>query len=171
MGLAGLLMGNFMLVFIALFVYLGAVQESVAARGRILTSGVPVRDAAITDYHTLSHGDTLREAGNLLLSTSQHDFPVMLGGQVIGLLSRQALLRGILVEGPEAYVAGVMQRDFLRVSPDADLAEMTTQLATAGGAALVMEDEKLVGLLTAENLSEFLLLKQAGLARAGVSRT
>jgi Zn-dependent protease len=46
MGLAGLLMSNFMLVFVALFVYLGAAQEGAAARGRILTSGFPVKAAA-----------------------------------------------------------------------------------------------------------------------------
>ena len=42
MGLAGLLWGNFMLMFVALFVYLGAFQEGVAAKGRIFTSGYPV---------------------------------------------------------------------------------------------------------------------------------
>ena len=79
MGLAGLLWGNFVLVFVALFVYLGAAQEGAAVRGRILTTGFPVHAAMITDFRTLQHGDTIRDAGNLLLSTSQHDFPVMHG--------------------------------------------------------------------------------------------
>ena len=166
MGLAGLLTANFMLVFVALFVYLGAAQEGAAVRGRILTSGVPVRAAAITDFHTLTHGQSLRDAGDLLLSTSQHDFPVVVGGQVVGLLSREALLRGILQSGPEAYVAGVMNRDFTRVAPDADLAEVASQLPLAGGCALVMDGESLVGLLTTENLTGFMLLRQAEQARA-----
>jgi Zn-dependent protease len=132
MGLAGLLMSNFMLVFVALFVYLGAAQEGAAARGRILTSGFPVKAAAITDFHALGHGDTLRQAGELLLATSQHDFPVLHGDQVLGLLSRDALLRAMLTAGPEAYVAGVMNRDFMRVPPDAELSEIATDLAEAG---------------------------------------
>ncbi|MCI0365084.1 MAG: site-2 protease family protein, partial [Phycisphaerales bacterium] len=86
MGLVGLLSANFMLVFVAMFVYLGAAQESVAARGRSLTMGFPVRAAMITDFRTLQHGDTIRDAGNLLLATSQQDFPVMHGTEVIGLL-------------------------------------------------------------------------------------
>src|SRR5882724_3575660 len=65
MGLFGLLSSNFLLVFVALFVYLGAAQESAAARGHSLTSGFPVRAAMITDFRTLSHGNTLREAGDL----------------------------------------------------------------------------------------------------------
>lgn len=166
LGLAGLLMANFILVFVALFVYLGATQEGAAAKGRILTSGVPARAAAITNFHTISHGNTLRDAGNLLLATSQHDFPVVLGSQVIGLLSRQALMRGILSAGPDSYVASAMNRDFLRVAPDADLAEVTAQLSSSGGPALVMDGDKLLGMLTAENLSEYILLKEAGLVRA-----
>src|SRR5262249_684469 len=48
MGLAGLLGGNFILMFIAMFVWLGAAQEGAAVRGRILTTGFPVSAAMIT---------------------------------------------------------------------------------------------------------------------------
>ena len=96
LGLFGLLSANFMLVFIAMFVYLGAAQEGAVARGRILTVGFPVRAAMVTDFRTLQHGDTIRDAGNLLLATSQQDFPVMHGGSVVGLLTRSALIRAML---------------------------------------------------------------------------
>ena len=89
MGLAGLLSGNFLLVFVAMFVYLGAMQEGSAVRSRLLTSGFPVRAAMITDFRTLQHGQTIRDAGELLLATSQHDFPVMQGDSPAGLLTRR----------------------------------------------------------------------------------
>lgn len=163
-GLLGLLSGNFMLVFVALFVYLGAFQEGAAARSRILTAGFPVRAAMITDYRTLPHGATIRDAGDLLLQTSQHDFPVMHGDAVIGLLTRAALVRAMMSDGPEAYVSGAMERNFARLSPDASLADAVPQLQAAGGAALVMDEEDhLAGMMTMEHLSEFLLLRQAGL--------
>jgi Zn-dependent protease len=166
MGLAGLLWGNFILVFVALFVYLGAFQEGAAARGRILTSGFPVHAAMITDFRTLNHGDTIRDAANLLLATSQHDFPVMLGDAVEGLLSRAALLRTMMTEGPEAYVAGAMDREFTRVSPDAPLSEVMPLVSGPGSAALVIDENGfLKGMLTSENLSEFILLRQAGMAQ------
>jgi CBS domain-containing protein len=99
LGLAGLLWGNFMLIFVALFVYLGASQEGAAVRGRILTVGFPVRAAMITDFRTISHGQSIRDAGNLLLATSQHDFPVVHGDSVVGLLTRSQLIRAMLTEG------------------------------------------------------------------------
>lgn len=162
MGLAGLLWGNFMLMFVALFVYLGAFQEGAAARGRQFTAGYPVSAAMITDFRTLQHGETIRDAGNLLLTTSQHDFPVMHGSSVVGLLTRSALVKAMLNEGPEGYVAGAMDRNFTRIKPDQPLSEALPQMAGGGACALVMDDEdKLLGILTSEKLSEFVLLRQA----------
>ena len=166
MGLYGLLAPQFMLVFFAFFIYLGAAQESAAAMGRALTQGIPVRAAMMTEFHTLEHGNTVRDAANLLLATSQQDFPVIHGGQVVGLLGRNLLLRALAAEGPDAYVAGVMDRDFLSLEPGADLGVVLPRMAQAGRCALVMESGKLVGLLTAENLSEFLLLRRFGMEPA-----
>lgn len=160
MGLYGLLSASYMLIFIAFFVYLGAAQESAAVIGRQLTQGVPVRAAMITDYRTLSHGQTVRDAADLLLATSQQDFPVLNGSQVIGLLSRGTLLRAMAQQGPESYVAGVMERDFLKLDPQMDLSEAMMLLAQSGTCALVMEGDELRGILTSENLTEFLLLRR-----------
>jgi Zn-dependent protease len=161
MGLAGLLSGNFLLVFVALFVYLGASQEGAAARGRLFTSGYPVSAAMITDYRTLQHGQTVRDAGNLLLATSQHDFPVMHGDAPIGVLTRANLVRAMLSEGPEAYVSSAMDRDFLRLAPDTPLSDALAKLSQPGIVALVMDSsDRLTGMMTPEHLSEFVLLRQ-----------
>jgi Zn-dependent protease len=170
-GLAGLLWGNFILMFVALFVYLGAFQEGIAAKGRIFTSGYPVRAAMISDFRTLTHGQTIRDAGNLLLSTSQHDFPVMHGDSVIGILTRSALVNAMLTQGPEAYVSGAMSRDFDRVSPDMPLTDALPKLSAPGACVLVMDGEdRLVGMLNSEHLSQFILLRQVSAAQEKMHR-
>jgi Zn-dependent protease len=170
LGLFGLLSQNFVLVFVALFVYLGAAQEGAAARGRSLTTGFPVQAAMIKEFHALSHGQTIREAGDLLLSTAQQDFPVMHGNEVIGLLTRAALMRAMLSAGPDSYVAAAMDRNFVRVPPDMSLVEALPLVSSAGSCALVMDGDQLLGLLTAENLYEFMLLRQVSLAQARASQ-
>src|SRR5579871_4151818 len=153
---------NFILVFVALFVYLGASQESSAVRGRILTAGFPVSAAMLTDFRVLRHGDTIRDAGNLLLATSQHDFPVMHGDSVVGLLTRRRLVRAMMRDGAEAYVAGAMDREFPRFSPETSLQDVLSKVSAHGSCALVMDaDDQLLGMVTSENVSEFLLLRQA----------
>jgi CBS domain-containing protein len=166
MGLFGLLSSNFLLMFIALFVYLGAAQEGAAVRGRLLTTGYKVRAAMVTDFRTLPHGASIRDAGDLLLATSQHDFPVVYGDRVIGLLGRSALIRAMLQQGPDAYVSSAMDREFTRVSPEQDLSEAMPMVSGTGGCALVMEGDQILGMLTAENLSEFLLLRQVSETQA-----
>jgi Zn-dependent protease/CBS domain-containing protein len=166
MGLYGLIFSQLLLVFFAFFVWLGAAQESAAALGRTLTHGIPVRAAMITEFHSLGHGDTVRDAANLLLSTAQQDFPVMLSDQVVGMLDRNLLLKALAHEGPDVYVAGVMDRDYLALEPGTDLAEILPLMARAGRCALVMDGKELVGLLTTDNLSEFLLLRRFGMEPA-----
>ena len=122
-----------------------------------------MRAAMVTEYHTLPHGSTVRDAANLLLSTAQQDFPVVHGDQVIGLLGRNNLLRGMALEGPESYIASFMDREFATIAADKDLSEVLPMMAHAGACALVMEDGQLLGMLTAENLSQFLLLRSVGL--------
>ena len=162
-GLYGLLSMQFLLIFIAFFVYLGATQETAAVTGRSLTEGVPVRAAMITDFRTLEHGSTIREAANMLIATSQTDFPVVLGQSVLGLLGRNALLRGMAVDGPDAYVAGIMDREFPRVSGDVPLSEAIPLLGQTS-CLLVMDEEQLIGLLTRENLSEYMMLRRFGMS-------
>lgn len=166
MGLYGLLATNFILVFIAFFIYVGAVQESMASQQQVLIRGEQVRSAMITDFRTLNHGDTIRDAAAVLLSTSQQDFPVQTGAHISGLLTRTALLRAMATDGPDAYVAGAMDREFARISPNTELADAVPLLAGKNSCALVFEGERLVGMLTAENLSEFLVLREMRNAHA-----
>ena len=122
----------------------------------------------ITDFRTLEHGSTVRQAADMLLATSQTDFPIVHAQQVIGMLGRNALLRGMAVNGPDAYIAGIMDRTFARLDPDADLNEALPIMAETP-CALVMEGEKLVGMLTRENLSEFLMLRRVGMQPQGAA--
>ncbi len=165
-GLYGLLSANFLLVFFAFFIYVGAAQEATAASATVLLSGARVSEAMVTDFRTLSHGATIREAADLLLATTQQDFPVIAGSEVAGLLTRKALVQAMAADGPDSFVAGAMDRNFTRLSPATELAEAARSLDPSSGCALVFDSsDRLVGMLTSENLSEFLVLKEIRRAR------
>jgi hypothetical protein len=62
-----------------------------------------------------------------------------------------------------------MDREFKRVPPDLPLSEALPQLSAPGGCTLVMDaEEHLRGMLTSENVSEFILLRQAEAAQARI---
>ena len=161
-GFWGLLQGQLLLVIIALFVFLGASQEVQTSIGFSLVAGKKVRDAMQTRFRTLVSGSSMDEAAQTLLAGSQHDFPVVAGEEVIGVLSRTDIARGLATDGPSGYVAGYMSRDFRIVSP-ADALEGAFEAfsESEGVPLLVMDGDKLVGMLTQENFSEFLMLENA----------
>ena len=88
---------------------------------------------------------------------------VMHGDTVLGLLTRAALLRAMMTEGPDAYVASAMERNPKRFSPEMPLSDVLADLTGPRACALVMDGEKLVGLLTSENVSSYILLRQVAM--------
>ena len=166
-GVLGFLNGQFFWMLIALFVFFGAGQEAAAEQSRSAAEGVPVGAAMVRQFQTLSVGDSLRRAAEMLLSTHQQDFPVVHGEEIVGVLPRNALLRGLAQEGESAYVSEVMTRDVVFAKPADPLEDMLTRPDGVQRApVLVMEDGRLVGMLTVENLMEFLTLRQIAQTRA-----
>src|SRR5205085_5987794 len=91
-GFIGLLYNPF-LIFIALFVYIGASQEAALAQMRDVSRHFPVSSAMVREFRTLADTATLEEAVDALLATSQHDFPVVDStGAVAGVLTRHDLI-------------------------------------------------------------------------------
>jgi len=153
---------NLLLVVIAFFVFLGASQEVQMSVGISLVAGKKVRDAMQTRFRTLISGASMEEAAQALLAGSQHDFPVVAGEEIIGVLSRTDIARGLATEGPSGYVAGHMRREFLTVSSDDPLENAFEAFSENDGVPLlVMDGSQLVGMLTQENFSEFLMLENA----------
>jgi CBS domain-containing protein len=56
-----------------------------------------------------------------------------------------------------------MERDFVTLKPSQDLSEVLPLMAQAGRCAMVMDGDRLLGLLTTDNLAEFLLLRRFGM--------
>ncbi|HEX5219847.1 MAG TPA: site-2 protease family protein [Verrucomicrobiae bacterium] len=160
-GLLGLF-GNFMLLLIALFVWMGATQESLVAEMKFSLAGARVREAMLTEFHSLQPQDPLGEAARQLLAGSQHDFPVIDNGRLVGLLTHADLFRALRAHGEDHSVSAAMQRDLDVLSPFDSLEQaMARERAGRNLVLPVLEGERLVGLLTPENLSEFLLIRKA----------
>jgi CBS domain-containing protein len=77
----------------------------------------------------------------------------------------------MLTQGPDAYVSGTMSRDFMRVSPDMPLTDALPKLSSPGACVLVMDGEdRLVGMLNSEHLSQFILLRQVSAVQEKLHR-
>jgi CBS domain-containing protein len=160
-------LANPLLILIALFVWTGATQEAAMADLRAALRGIPVASVMLTSFRSLTPDDQLSTAIELFLHGSQHDFPVMEEGRLVGLLSRQDLIQGFTRNGPQSRVGDAMKRDLLILGPR-DMLDAALGRLDAGqtSTAPVMQDGRLIGMLTTNAVAEFLNL-QAALARAG----
>ena len=160
-GLIGLFSNPFLL-FIAFFVWIGATQETGMVQMKSALGGIPVARAMLTDFQTLSPHDPLSRAVDLILRGSQQDFPVVENQKVVGILTRADLLLALAKANGNSSVAAVMRCDFQTVELSEMLEATLTRLQTCGCHTMpVLRNGQLVGLVTMDNIGEFLMIQTA----------
>jgi len=160
-GFLGLLFNPFLL-FIALFVWIGAAQEASMVQIRSALGGIPVQRAMLTDFRTVSPDDPLERVVELILTGWQQDFPVIEGGRISGVLTRGDLLNALAQQGLDRLVRDVMQREFEVVDASEMLENVLPRLQACSCHSMpVVRGGELVGLLTMDNVGEFLLIQSA----------
>ncbi len=162
-GVLGLFFNPF-LIFIAVFVWLGASQEATVAQLRDVSSGLPVSSAMVTEFETLPHSATIDDAVDALIRTSQHDFPIMgINQDVLGILTRKALIEALKSHGGSARAADFIQRDVPTVHARSPFESAFRTMNECGCTALPVLDSngRLVGLITPENVGELMMIHAA----------
>ena len=161
LGFIGLFSNPF-LVFIALFVWIGAAQEASMVQMKTALGGIPVKRVTVTDFQSLTPQDRLSRAVDLILSGSQTDFPVVENGSVVGIVMRGDILAALSQQDKEVNIASLMRRDFEVVDASEMLESAFTRLQTCGCHTMpVTTGGQLVGLLTTDNVGEFLMIQSA----------
>jgi len=165
-GFWGLFSMNPFPVFIALFVWLGAASEASMVQVKSGLQGIPVAQAMVSEFRTLAPEDPLGEAARHIIAGFQHDFPVVAEGRIIGVLTKTDLLKHMAEQGPGELVGTVMRRDFEQADPGDMLDTVFARLQGCDCHAIpVVRQGNLVGMLTMENVGEYLAIRSALSAR------
>ena len=160
-GVVGLFY-NPLLLFIALFVWIGAAQEAGLSQIQSAIGGIPVQQAMLTDFRTLNKNDRLDRAIELTLTGSQKDFPVVDNGRIEGILTQTDLLKALSARDRRQLVTSAMQRNFATVDSLEMLETAFNKLKDCNCHTLpVTFNSELVGLLTMDNLGEYMRIQAA----------
>jgi len=160
-GFIGLFTNPF-LVFIALFVWMGAAQEASMVQMKSSLSGIPVTRAMMTNFATLTPRDTLARVVGLILAGSQHDFPVIQDDRVVGILDRDTFMKALSERGQSTPVVEVMRREVTEIDSHEMVEAALRRLQENGSKMLpVTHNGQLVGLVTSENITEYLMIRSA----------
>jgi Zn-dependent protease/CBS domain-containing protein len=163
------LLGNPLLVLVAVFIFLAASGEAGYVQARDYTRGYLAAHAMITAYQPLHPNATADDAAALLLRTTQQEFPVVDGsGMLRGVVTRDALIAALQEKGGNTPVIDFMQRDVPTVPENACLDNVFELLRRKGQRAVGVVDrqQRLVGYITPENLSELVMIQSSRSLRA-----
>ncbi|MBL7924580.1 MAG: site-2 protease family protein [Bacteroidia bacterium] len=166
--IAGLFVNPF-LILIGVFVFLGAQAELKMVLQQDALKGIRVKDVMISKYSALHDQDTLKQAAEALLAGDSTDFLVMdQAGQVSGVLTRDHLLKGFAEYPPGHPVADLILKNPLQFETEDDLDSSWEKMrATDFPLAPVYHQGLLTGVLSRENLTEFIALYLAGQQKKG----
>jgi len=155
--LTGMLV-NIWLTMIGFFLFLAAQLEERSAIFQSVLETVRLEDVMLTDFATLSPADTLEDALEKAIHSLQDDFPVIRGSDMVGVISKQKILSSLRAEG-NGYVQAVMNRIFEVAQKNESLASAFRKLTSRNLSIIpVVEDQRLVGIVTLQNLMHSMAL-------------
>jgi Zn-dependent protease len=149
--LAGLFSDSW-LTLVGVIIFSAAQLEERAIVFQSVLDNVRLEEVMLTDFATLSPADTLEDALDKAVHSLQDDFPVVRGSDMVGVISRQRILEALRAEG-NGYVQAVMNKIFEVSLRQESLGSAFRKLTARNSSIIpVVEDQRLVGIVTLQNL-------------------
>jgi len=160
-GLAGFFV-NPLLTVTALFIFMGAQAESQMVQQRSQFENYTVEQAMRTNIRAFAPWEWLGTAVDSMMATGQQDFAITQHGRIVGVLTRDALMRGLSAFGANAPISQAMLSNIPIVDANTSLAEASEAMqAHQIGVLPVTVNETLVGMLSVDSIREFLRVQAA----------
>ncbi|MBL9173932.1 MAG: CBS domain-containing protein, partial [Verrucomicrobiales bacterium] len=145
--------GNYLLLFIALFIWMGAGGEARAAEMRAATGGVRARDAMRTQFVILNASDSIASALRQASGGSQTGFPVVEDGRLLGVTLRSDLQDSAARLGDATAVGRIVRDRLVVVAAEEPVTQAIPRIQASGiPVALVTQEGRLVGMLELDDL-------------------
>jgi len=155
---------NPFLIFIGIFVFLGANAENMVIQQMQYAKGHKVEEAMITSYRQLSPDNTIDEATKQLIAGSDHSFVVVSNGKAEGIVTREAIIQALSEHRQESPVSDIMTKEFQSLQADEKLTEALYKLRSSNQQRIFPVTDAqgdLKGLITPENVNEFISIQSA----------
>ncbi len=151
---------NPFLIFIGLFIMLGAQSEAEATKTGFMMKGVLVSEIVMKNYETLDENDTVGTAVQKLLDGQSRNFLVVSNHQPVGSLSRDEMIAALAGGAAQKAVHTVMNKELLRFEADQPI-ELVYQNMLSHKVELVAvyQNADFLGILDLENILEFIMVK------------
>jgi Zn-dependent protease/CBS domain-containing protein len=153
---------NPILVFIGIFIFLGAQAEVNHTTQTSFLKGFFVEDVVMSSFPIVAFDAPLSKAIEKLLDGQSTHFVVVKDDMAVGTLSRDDIIKGLQAHGDQVAIEAVANKTPLRLELHLPLEEAFKKMASENTkVALIFEQNHFMGLLDQENISEFIMVKNA----------
>jgi len=150
---------NPILILIGLFVIIAAQMETESVTYKNLFKGYKVRDVVMKYYQTIDIDEKLKKAIEMILESEHKKFLVMQNNVLVGTLNNDQIIKALSSKGEEEYIYNVMDKNLTYVDINTELEKIVERVYEKKSTILlVKENDQLIGILDADNLSEFILI-------------
>ena len=157
---------NPFLVFIGIFVIIGAQVESDSIESKHVLTGYKVRDVLMRQYPEIDAHEKLKTAIDLLLDSQNKNFLVTDNTIPVGTLNRDQIIMALAKNGENETIANIMDPNLIFLDADSALENVFEDMyKNKETLMLIMENNKLIGTLDTENILEFILIKEVHLKK------
>jgi Zn-dependent protease len=152
---------NPFLIFIGLFIFLGAQAEAEYTQAKSILKGFTVNDVLMKQYQTISSGETIKSAVTMLLNGQSKSFLVIDNSQAVGTLSRDEIIKALSTQGEHSIIHDAMNKELVVLKAEMPLEEGWQLMQEHKTLMPVFSNNKLVGTVDIENILEFIMVQNA----------
>jgi len=168
-GILGLISGNFFLLFIAFFIFIGASQEYQSNLLKNVLSGFKVSEIMTENVSTIHKENTIDDLMDKMFNERHSGYPVINdNNQIQGCVTMEDIQDLKSEKTSEIKIKDIMTTEIKKVSPDEDIYHALRKLSEAKiGRLMVMDNGKLVGIITRTDIMKAYRLNQLKNQQAG----
>lgn len=160
-GILGLLTANFILVFIAFFIYIGASQEYQTLFIKNTLEGFRVSDLMTEDVKVVDEEAVVSELVDRMFVERHSGYPVTRNGEVIGLVTMGDVRRVEPERQSQTRVGEIMSSNIIKADPNEDIYLALRRMSQEDvGRLMVMKGDQLVGIITRSDIMKGFRLRE-----------
>lgn len=164
MGIFGLLTLNFILILIAMFLYTGAEGEYQQTKVTTLLTGIKVGEIMTRNVSTVTPEETAHDLLARMMREKHMGYPVMDGEKVVGMVTFQDVSMVPDERRDTTRVRDIMSKNVIHVPPYMEAVDALKVFNDRLiGRLVVLEDGKLIGILSRTDMVRAMDMLAAGL--------
>lgn len=151
---------NPMLVFIALFIYIGSKSEFEAVKNQRILSKFKTEDVLMKNFTILNANDTIQTAVNALLNGQETRFLVQENNEIKYILTKTDIIKALSEKGNEITIRQYASEINFIADKDLSIEKlMETMFKHQYSIVPVQENGEIIGVVDLDNIKEFITIQ------------